>query len=74
MITITLGGKLEDCVPVTVDIPRMDPMPDVLSYHHRIYVRRTDHNYHVARMWPILDELDKAVERKKRKLPETVDA
>lgn len=73
-ITITLGGKLEGIVPVNVDIPVMSPPPDVLLFRQRIYVRKSDNSYTVARTWPILEDLDKAtmIKRKTAKVPEPV--
>jgi len=68
MITVTLGGKLDGFTPVKVDIPVMRPMPDVLLWHDRIYIRRSDDRYSVAKAWPLIDELDKVPKRMKRKI------
>jgi len=59
MVTVTLGGKLDGRTPVKVDVPVMHPMPDVLLWHHRIYIRKSDNRYSVAKAWPLSDELDR---------------
>ena len=57
-VLITLGGRLDGTSPVQLRIPKQSPMPDILRYNKRLFVRRSDTKYDTARVWPILDQLD----------------
>lgn len=41
-----------------VQLPQMRPMPEVLTYRGRIFLRRSEDKYTEAITWPVLDELD----------------
>lgn len=42
----------------TIKVPRMNPMPEVITYEGHIFVRKLDDLYTEANIWPALKELD----------------
>ena len=47
-----------DVQVVTVRLPQVMPLPDVITYQGRIFVPRTDGTYTEATVWPVIEELD----------------
>lgn len=62
MVTVTLGGKSDGGRSAVVLMPAMSTMPDIIRYRDRLFIKRNERTYAVAKVWPLNDSLDKISE------------